>query len=1802
GNGCVNTAVANINVYALPNIGSVNSADPSTCGGTDGSITVNASGGTGSIEYRIDGGAWQSSNSFSGLAAGSYAIEVRNNNGSCVIAHSSAVVLSDPASPTANIILPSADCVGSTHSFSATNAGGGAAYSWNFGTNASPATATGIGPHTVTYTSAGSKSISLEVTATGCVANDAKAFTVFALPSVALNLGTDEACVDQTNITLSGGSPIGGIYSGPNVSGSIFNPAAAGVGTHTITYTYTDANGCVNTATDDIEVHALPAVSLSLGIDEACVDQTSIALSGGSPAIGVYSGANVSGSTFNPAVAGVGTHTITYTITDPITGCVNTTTDNITVHALPAVSLNLGDDEACEDEATLSLSGGSPGGGNYSGPHVSGSTFDVNAAGVGTHAVTYTYTDANGCTNTANANIEVHALPLVTFTLTDDEACLSENSVTLAGGSPVGGTYSGSHVSGGQFDATSAGVGTHTITYTYTDANGCINIATDDILVLALPAVNLTLGDTEACVDETSITLSGGNPSGGTYSGSHVSGDTFDVSAAGAGTYTITYTYTDANGCINIATDDLMVHPFPIFDAVVQTDVTTCGVNDGSITVTASSGSGTYEYRINAGPWQSSNVFAGLSAGSYNLEIRNSDGTCTTGYGANPVVIADPPGVGLSLSLSVTSDYLGYDISCFGASDATATVVASSGTAPYTYVWSNGQVGADLLNVAAGTYFVTVTDDTNCEAISSIDITQPDQILANATVTDVSCYGLSDGEIDLNVTGGVNAYTYSWDDLEAQAFYAFDGNTDDQTGNGHNDYGITGTEQYSADRVLGSNSFDFNGSTKIKYDDNAYFMETSIQYRTILVWIKPDDLTGRKIIYEEGGNVTGLALRLDGDRLQGVARSWGSDYYAPEITIANDGQWHQVGIIYDNGDITLFYDGTLGATNNSPLGVLFMLPPFNQSGVGGSFGSTAFNNFSSDYYEGLMDNFSYHRAVLSDENVSDVYDDDGDREGLPAGTYDVLITDFNGCNTTITVTVGQPDSLWLETAITDVNCFGENNGALDLTVNGGNGGFVYAWSNGANSEDLTNLPQGDYTVTVTDVQGCSAVLLSTVNEPALLTLSANVTSNYSGDDISCPGATDGAALAVASGGRTAYTYTWSTGATTATLTNVGAGTYGVTVTDANGCTAASSVTLTDPSTLGVNANVISSYGGEDISCAGATDGSATALGNGGNSPYTYLWSNGQVGTTLSAIGEGTYGVTVTDANGCTANTSVTLQDPPILNPVAIVTSNYNGEDVSCPGATDGSAYVTTTGGIGNYTYLWSTGYLGDSLVNIGAGIYTVTVTDDYGCTARTSVVLDNPVPVNVAITVNSDYNGFDVSCQGGTDGNLTASATGGVGGFNYEWSDGQTTANISNAQGINYRVTATDANGCTAVAAATITQPDTLTLTFNSAAPTDCGIDDGIILLNGGGGIGAYEYSLGGITWQSSNVFTGLSSGTYFAYVRNTFGTCTVGPIAIVVDVTEAPTIDNVTIIHPTAVGNTDGGILVGASGNGLSLEYRLVGTTTWQSSNLFQNLGEGTYTVEVRYFGQSCIASSTVTLEAGKGVESTGSSLSFCSGDVTATQFVETYFIPAPEDDILTALTSIYNISCTGTSVRPGDPVFSYVSMGVVESGTIIHYDHWEDGYEPNLSFPIQSTTEIWGDGNLSNGAPPGFAADYLSAADIIVLANSVITTTRGAVIDWDAGDKIGSRGNLSMTRLGWAENSSTLFAGALEVYPKESWGSNYVIPVGENADVNQMFSYTGAVVMAERNGTVVNYVDNGSPSSTTLNQGESFLIDGNI
>ncbi len=469
--------------------------------------------------------------------------------------------------------------------------------------------------------------------------------------------------------------------------------------------------------------------------------------------------------------------------------------------------------------------------------------------------------------------------------------------------------------------------------------------------------------------------------------------------------------------------------------------------------------------------------------------------------------------------------------------------------------------------------------------------------------------------------------------------------------------------------------------------------------------------------------------------------------------------------------------------------------------------------------------------------------------GLAAGTYTVTLTDGAGCTTTQTVTITQPAALSATTSGTDPACFG-GNGSATASPSGGTPGYTYAWSpSGGTAATATGLAAGNYTVNITDANGCATTQTVSLTEPPVISVSA------SSLPATC-GGTNGSATATSSGGTGAYTYSWApSGGTAATATGLSAGTYTVTVTDANGCSMTQSVNVTQTNALTSTTSVT------NVMCFGGTSGSATATPTAGNPPYTYVWSSGGTNATETGLGAGTYTVTITDAGGCTGTEVVTISEPTQL------ASALSSTDVSCNGGTDGTATVTANGGTPGYTYAWApSGGSAATETGLGAGTFTCTVTDANGCTTTQQVTISQPS----ALTATSS--GTNVSCAGGNDGDATVSASGGTPGYTYAWApSGGTGATATGLGAGSYTCTITDANGCATTQSFTVTQPAALTATSAQTNVLCNGGTTGTAGVTAAGGTPGYTYA-----WLPSGgtgaTASGLGAGTFTCTVTDANG------------------------------------------------------------------------------------------------------------------------------------------------------------------------------------------------------------------------------------------------------------------------------------------------------------------------------------------
>ena len=607
-------------------------------------------------------------------------------------------------------------CAGIPATLTASGAAAGNPYIWTPAgglntTTGSTVIATPLSTQTYTVTSTDTA---------GCSSSDQVIVTIH--PTTATITAPSPVCIDAAPIILTA-TPAAGTFSGPGVTGATFNPATAGAGTFTITYSAIVVAGCTATATKIITVNPLPVVTFT-PVAPLCVDGTTVTLTG-SPTGGTFSGPGVTGSSFSPATAGVGTHTVTYSYT-AATGCSNIDVKQIVVNPQPALTITGLLPAYCISTLPVTITG-SPTPGTFTGPGIAGNVFTPATAGVGTHTITYSHTATTGCSNRLLQAVTVNPLPVVTIPNTvPSAACINAPLVNLTG-NPAGGIFSGTGVTGNNFDPGAAGVGPHLITYTFTNANGCTNTATRTITVNPLPVVSFSGLNATYCVNALSATLTG-SPSGGTFSGTGISGTTFNPATAGVGTFTVIYAYIDANSCASADTQSVEVIPAPV--PTIQNLAASYCLDAAATTLTGSITGGTF-----SGPGISGSTFTPAIAGTgtHSITYSVTSGGCS-GSVSQAVVVNALPSVGFTLPavicenaapLPLTGSPAGGTFSGTGISGSTFDpAVAGTGTFTITYSYTDA-------NTCTNTAELNIT----VNAAPVVTLTAPASICENASPT-----------------------------------------------------------------------------------------------------------------------------------------------------------------------------------------------------------------------------------------------------------------------------------------------------------------------------------------------------------------------------------------------------------------------------------------------------------------------------------------------------------------------------------------------------------------------------------------------------------------------------------------------------------------------------------------------------------------------------------------------------------------------------------------------------------------------------------------------------------------------------------------------------------------------------------------------------------------------------------------------------------------------------------------------------------------------------------------------------------
>jgi len=447
-----------------------------------------------------------------------------------------------------------------------------------------------------------------------------------------------------------------------------------------------------------------------------------------------------------------------------------------------------------------------------------------------------------------------------------------------------------------------------------------------------------------------------------------------------------------------------------------------------------------------------------------------------------------------------------------------------------------------------------------------------------------------------------------------------------------------------------------------------------------------------------------------------------------------------------------------------------------------------------------------------------------DLTNVASGDYSMTVTDASGCKQTVKATLTQPEAFTSKVVeVKNLSCRGDKQGEIHIDAAGGVAPYRYSWSNGDKSKDITSVLAGNYSVKITDTNGCTQSLNATISEPTELIASLGSVINNN-----CFGETKGSVQATVVGGKQPYRFAWNTGDTTRNISNLGVGDYSLTVIDANGCSKGLKATVTGSPLLESKVMEVVS-----VKCFGDKTGAVSVAVSGGTLPYSFAWSNSATKQNLTDLPAADYQLTVKDAKGCTATTIAKVIQPAQLG-IALDTI-YN---VKCFGESKGFVDISVSGGSQPYSYVWNNGAKTEDLVNMMAGNYSVKVKDANGCVSNLNAVVSEPAKLN--LTLDSLVS---VACSGQETGKIAVRANGGVQPYSYLWNNGATSSRISKVAAGDYFVSVLDANGCKASNNSTITQPRKLIKSIDAITDIRCsGENSGSIFVTVLEGIAPYSF------------------------------------------------------------------------------------------------------------------------------------------------------------------------------------------------------------------------------------------------------------------------------------------------------------------------------------------------------------------------
>ena len=997
----------------------------------------------------------------------------------------------------------------------------------------------------------------------------------------------------------------------------------------------------------------------------------------------------------------------------------------------------------------------------------------------------------------------------------------------------------------------------------------------------------------------------------------------------------------------------------------INNNITCFDGNDGSLQVSCSGGTPPYTYYWENGTTGSSTT--GLSVGTYHVTVADyyNCEVSTSIYLPNP-------SIAFSFSTNITQP------TCHNSNNGSIELIPNI-TGNYSYLWNNFQNVPNYYNMESGNYSVKITDLStgNC-LMKEFELLGPDPISIDGVVTQASGSSTNDGSIDATITGGTPPYTYSWSSGESTEDIALlaPGTYNVTVNDANSCAGYSTGFTITSPGITFGNTFTGNVSCYGESDGfiwanatnncsgplcaleysittgqtqaTGYFINVSagtyivtvtdlqggVGYSDPIVITEPDQLeivdfdqvpgcSGMNITLQASGGVPPYEYSLDGISFQGS--NVFTDMPAGSTTF----------YVKDGPTYGECIESTVRVVDSfTPISLQSNTTPITCNGGADGSVTISVNNGATPY------TFAWQHDTNNLSNIA---------ENLSAANYTVSVTDASSCTETLSLTLPNPPAI-------DVNLYGSNvtyangsNGAISSSIVGGTAPYSYSWSNSETSSGILDLTANTYSVTVTDGNQCTAIEeLEIIEEFQPISLTPSST------PVDCNGNQTGTAAINATGGTAPYSYLWSNGNTNNVNTNLSAGIYSVTVTDNFNMSETANVTVSEPIALQLSIDPQSTYNGFLISCYNCNDGHIQANVIGGTSPYAYNWSTQGTTAQQNNLNEGNYSVTITDSNGCQIPGSINLDAPNPLSVSIIASSDYSGYEIDCPGASNGEATALVNGGVAPYIYSWNTGATTESISQLSAGIYNVTVTDQNGAIATNSLNIEQPE--NMQLT----FSATDNLCHNNSNGSLHVGVSGGVGPYSFSWNTGGTDNTIGGLIADTYTVTVTDQNNCIVTQSHPILHPTEISINTTITEASCANANNGAIDLEVSGGVAPYSYYWS--TGAQLEDINNLQAGVYTVAIidgngcHHLSGNLSVGEPDAITPIFTINDLSNYQI--------ADGSITTLMSGGVPPYSFNW---SNGASTQHLSNLAQGVYTVTITD-SNNCnhISSATIDLPAG--------------------------------------------------------------------------------------------------------------------------------------------------------------------------------------------------------------------------------------------